>query len=156
MTKNSFVGRFLKILLGFAFVLSGVQASAQITSQKIAECTMSNFVTSERFSAEGDTQNQNRFKSTALQWLRYGESKYGEEAFSQLIKPIGPRMLKESNDKLNNINASCDTLRPSTIGAEAPPEKTYCAMSSVGTVGCGLTAAQCQKAINGLPGMFCR
>ena len=143
-------------ILGLILLSLSFLTYADISGQKIAECTMSNFVTSERFGAEGDAQNQSKFKATALQWLRYGEGKFGEDSFSKLIKPVGPRMLKESNDKLNSINATCESLRTDSIGAEAQPERTYCAMSSVGTVGCGLTAAQCQKVISGLAGMVCR
>lgn len=43
-----------------------------------------------------------------------------------------------------------------TQASNEPPAKTYCAMSSAGTVGCGLSAAQCLKVISGLPGMVCR
>lgn len=87
-----------------------------------------------------------------------------KDAMKVQIENNPPRMQFSSGSGKNLFcmkmtNNVWDTAENNCIDNQASneaPAQTYCAMSSAGTVGCGLTAAQCQKVISGLAGMVCR
>jgi hypothetical protein len=124
--------------------------------RQVMECALSHSATSAKFKEMGDAAQSNLYMSTGLNWMNYGQQKIGESEFNKLLSSNKINYTNYKNDKLDQMNSSCKQLKPEMSAKPAAPERTFCAMSSLGTVGCGLTAAACQKVVQGLPGMFCR
>jgi hypothetical protein len=132
------------------------QVAEKKEMQQVMECALSHSATSAKFKEMGDAAQSNLYMSTGLNWMRLGQRKIGESEFDKLLSSNKINYTNYKNDKLDQMNSNCKQLNPEMSAKPAAPERTYCAVGPLATVGCGLTAAACQKVVQGLPGMYCR
>jgi len=101
----------MKKLLWITFLFVYNHASANANIDQMSTCAMTNFVSSKRFESKGNMQMKNKYSSEAQYWLNAGESKFGENAFTQKIKIVGPNANAASDAELAQINTNCATLK---------------------------------------------
>jgi hypothetical protein len=145
------------VLLCFVVVSSA--SFAQISIQKVIECAASNNVVSKRFEAIGNQNTKQLFHTEAMFWLNFGQKNYGEEKFNNAFMKGAPAYNARPDADLMPITRECTQLKSQPRSNSNSPNntaRTYCAVGPSGPLGCGLTAAQCQSVVSGLPGMVCR
>ncbi len=149
----------MRLLVSLFFVLFSSASFAQVSIQKIIECAAANNVVSKRFEAIGNHSTKQLFHAEAMFWLDFGQKNYGEEKFNTAFVQGAPAYNSRPDSDLMPITRACTALKSAPRSNSNNPNntaRTYCAVGPSGPLGCGLTAAQCQSVVSGLPGMVCR